>query len=320
MFDRKAIERMDAETLANSGHFDANYSYFLAGQLRWIRGEAIKVKHAPLKAFEVFPVSTDIPEGSKTAIQRVYDSVGMAKIIANYGDDLPRIDLLAEEKAVTVRALGASYGYSVMDLKNAQYAGVNLTAEKAIAAREAIDRKIDKIAWYGDADFGITGFINNPNLGEYTLSATGSGSSTTFASKTDEQIISDLNGFIASVEVSTNYVERPNTLLLPPSVYTLIATMRLSYSDRTVLDFFRNAHPYINRIIPVGELEAAGDESKNVMIAGYFDTSYIKLEIPIRFEQMPVQYRNLEYVIDCIASTTGVTIQIPGAFVKAEGC
>lgn len=319
MLERKNIERLDAAELMRSGRFDEKYSYFLAEQLRYVRAAALKVKKAPLKAFEVFPVTTDIPVGAKTAVQRIYDSVGMAKIISNYGDDLPRIDILAAEKPVHVRTLGAAYGYSVTDLQNAQFAGMNINAEKAEAAREAIDRKINAIAWKGDAEYGITGFIDNPNLTEYTVAASGTGSSTKFIDKTDEQIIADLNGLAAAVETATSFEEHPNTLLLPPKAYTIVSTKRLSYSDHTILDFFRAAHPNITRVIAVGELEGASSSGKDIMVAGFFDPKYIKLEIPIRFEQMPIQYRNLEYVIDCIASTTGVTVQIPNAFAKAEG-
>ena len=70
----------------------------------------------------------------------------------------------------------------------------------------------------------------------------------------------------------------------------------------------------------VGELKKAGAGESDVMVAGYFDPMYIKLEIPTRFDQLPVQYRNLEYIVDCIAEAVGVTVTMPMAFAKAEGC
>ena len=57
-----------------------------------------------------------------------------------------------------------------------------------------------------------------------------------------------------------------------------------------------------------------------MVVAGYFDPTYIRFEIPTRFDQQPVQYRNLEYVIDCVAEAAGVTVTMPMAFVKAQGC
>lgn len=312
----------DYRALVNSGRFDEAASAFLARQLTYVRSQVIRVRKETLTAFSVFPVQTDIPVGADTALQRVYDSIGTATVIANYADDLPRVDLLAQETPVHVRSIGDAYGYSYRDLQHAQYARMNLSAEKGRIARIAIDTKLNRIAWKGDEKYGLIGFLNNPNISEYTLTADGGdgSDSAAFKDKTDEQILRDLNAFVDAVGAATNYVETVNTLLLPPSGYALVSTKRLTYSDRTVLEFFRGAHPEITRIISVGELEKAGAAGKTVMIAGYFDPSYIKFEIPERFNQMPIQYRNLEYVINCVASTAGVTINIPYAFVKAEGC
>lgn len=312
----------DFRALMNSGHFDESASAFLARQLTYVRSQIIRVKKKTLTAFSVFPVQTDIPVGADTALQRVYDSIGTATVIANYADDLPRVDLLAQETPVHVRTVGDAYGYSYRDLQRAQYSRMNLSTEKGRIARVAIDTKLNRIAWKGDEKYGLIGFLNNANINEYTLTADGGtgSNSAAFKDKTDEQILRDLNDFVDAVGAATNYVETVNTLLLPPSVYALVANKRLSYSDRTVLDFFRGAHPEITRIMAVGELEKAGTGGKNVMIAGYFDPSYIKFEIPERFNQLPVQYRNLEYVVNCVATTAGVTINIPYAFVKAEGC
>ena len=69
----------------------------------------------------------------------------------------------------------------------------------------------------------------------------------------------------------------------------------------------------------VGELKGAGADGSDMIIAGMFDPSYVKFEIPTRFDQLPVQYRNLEYVVNCVAEAVGVTVFMPMAFVKAEG-
>ena len=87
-----------------------------------------------------------------------------------------------------------------------------------------------------------------------------------------------------------------------------------------MLHFLQQVHPEITRWMKVGELRAAGTGGKDMMIAGYFDPTYVKLEIPNRFQQLPVDRRNLEYVVDCISRCVGVTVAIPFAFVKAVGC
>lgn len=313
-------DERDYNTVLASGHFDAAGSAFVARQLTYIRPQVLRVKKATMNAFSVFPVTTDVPVGAETALQRVYDSVGVAEIISNWADDLPRVDILAQESAIKVKMLGDAYGYNYREVQNAQFAGINLTAEKGRTAKYGIDNKLNQIAWHGDAAHHITGFLDNPNISEYTLPGDGTGNSTKLEDKTEEQVFRDLNGFIESIPEATNQTEQVNTLLLPPSVYTFLATKRLGDTQTTYLNFFKQVHPELIKIAKVGELKGAGDGDKDVMIGGFFDPSYIKFEIPIRFDQLPVQYRNLEYVINCVASTAGVTVTIPFAFVKAIGC
>lgn len=313
-------DERDYNAAMASGNFDAAGSAFVARQLTMVRAQVLRVKKASLNAFNVFPVTTDIPVGAETALQRVYDSVGVAEIISNWADDLPRVDILAQETSVNVKMLGDAYGYNYREVQNAQFANINLSAEKGRVAKYAIDYKLNQIAWHGDKEHHITGFLDNPNISEFTLPGDGANNSTKLADKTEEQVFRDLNNFIESIPEATNQVEQANALLLPPAVYTLLATKRLGNTETTYLNFFRQIHPEITNIAKVLELKGAGQDGKDVMIAGFFDPSYIKFEIPIRFDQRPVEYRNLEYVVNCVASTAGITVVMPFAFAKAYGC
>ena len=69
----------------------------------------------------------------------------------------------------------------------------------------------------------------------------------------------------------------------------------------------------------VAELAGAGAGGKDVFYAGAFDDEHVAFEIPVRFDQLPVEKRNLEYVVDCVAKTVGVSVIYPLAFCKAVG-
>ena len=315
----KHYDQADLKAIKDTNAFNEDVSVFLAQQLTHVRNQALEVKKAPLNAFQVFPVTTDIPKGADSAVQYIYDAVGIAKVIADYADDLPRVDVFATEQVVRVKDLGVSYGYSDKELANAAYARVNLSASKATKSRRAIDLKINQIAWKGDTANKITGFLNNPNISEYTL-ATGASGKTTFKSKTEAEILKDITEFLQTIADATNEVEQANTLLLAPNAYAHLATTRLANSDRTLLEFIRQVNPNLTRIMKVGELKGAATDGSDMMVAGYFDPDYIKLEIPERFDQKTAERRNLETVINCTASVAGVTVTIPMAFVKAKGC
>lgn len=307
----------------SGGRFDASASAFLARELAYIRTRVLEVEKAPLKAFEVFPVQTDVPPGAASAIQRIYDTMGVAKIIANYADDLPRADVAGQEISVPVVTVGDSYGYNVVEIEHAQFSGVNLSEYKARAARRAIDRKIDDMAWNGDSAHGIVGFLNNPNLTQVVIKADGNSNggvnSTRFIHKTSDQIIRDVNELINAIDIATNDVEFPDTILLPTAAYDyMVMTPRSQYTDMTILGFLREVHPDI-RFMKVGELNGAAADGSDLMVAGRFTPEVIRLEIPERLRQLPVEKRNLEYVVDCISRVIGVTITIPLAFSKAAG-
>lgn len=314
-------DEKEARYLQNVAAMDEATSVFLSRQLTHIRAQTLTVKKAPMNAFQVFPVQTDIPAGAESAVQYIYDAVGMAEIISNYADALPRVDVVAKEQAVKVFSIGDAYGYNYREVKNAQFAGIPLSALRAQQARRGIDLKLNKIAWNGDKGHHITGFLDNENISTISLPADGTGSKTAFSTKTYDKMIRDMNDIIDAIPTATNEVEQANTVLMAPAVYRALAETRIEDAPgTTVLRFLQSLHPEITRWMKVGELKGAGTDGSDMVVAGYFDPMYIRLEIPTRFDQQPVQYRNLEYVVDCVAETAGVTVTMPMAFVKAQGC
>ena len=310
--------------LTSGGKMDEAASVFLARELSVVRRKVLEVPKAPLSAFQVFPVQTEIPAGAETAFQRIYDDVGMAMVINNYSDDLPRVDTVATEVPVKVKDIGAAYGYTLNDVRHSQFTGVSLTVRKALAVRRAIDTRLNKLAWFGDDDYKIIGFLNNPNISVFALPADGNENggtnSTQFKHKTVEQMIDTMNAFLRTIPETTNEIEIPDTVIMPASVYDRLATTpRATHSDITVLEFLQKTHTEIRRWIKVGELKGAGAGGKDVMAAGKFEPDYIQFEIPLRFEQLPVERRNLEFIVNCVCRAIGVTVTYPNAFVKAVG-
>lgn len=317
------IERLDANTLNTFGRFDDVATAFLARQLTYIRARILQVPHAKLNAFTVFPVQTEVPVGAQTALQRYYDVVGMAKIIANPADDLPYVDLLAQETSVKVKEVGAAYGYSVSDLEAAAFAQTPLSTLKANAVMRAIDTTINKIAWHGDAETGVVGFLSNPNVSEFTLPANAQGS-TKIKDKTPEEKYRVIADMINTIPNNTDDTETANTVLMPPEIYTdlnstIFATDQ-GQTTRTVLEMLKDNFPEITRWLKVGEMKNADPtKTKDIIIVGFFDPDVIKLEIPLRFDQQPLQRENLYCKVPCRSKVIGVTVTRPYCFTKAVG-
>ena len=309
----------DLRAIESSGRFDANESMFFARQLEAIKAQTYDVKRANLNALQLMPVSTDVPEGATTITYRQYDTVGMAKVIANYANDLPRADVTGKEFTSNIRSIGNAFGYNTQEIRSAIFAGVNLPARKAMAATRAHQEKINALAFTGDADHGLPGLISNANVPEVTLAADGTGSSKTFASKTADKIVRDVNSLINKIISQSKGVHRATEVWMPVEQYALIATTQNSTaSDTTILQFLQQVHPGVT-FRQVVELDGAGAVGADRMYAIENSRDNWAIEIPMMMKMYSPQQKGLEFEVPVESRFGGVIIEYPLALVFADG-
>jgi hypothetical protein len=317
--DEMKYDEADLRVIENSGRFDANESIFFARQLEYVKSQTYDVKRIQLNALTLMPVSTEIPEGATTHTYRQYDSVGMAKVISNYANDLPRADVVGKEFTSVIRSLGNAYGYNVQEIRSAMFAGINLSGKRAMAATRAQQELVNKLAFSGDADHNLPGLLNNANIPEVTLAADGTGSSKTFAAKAADKIVRDVNALINKVITQSKGVHRVSEVWMPVEQYALIATTQNSTaSDTTILEFLQKVHPGVT-FRQVVELDGAGASGADRMYAIENSRENWQLEIPMMIKQYSPQQQGLEFVIPVESRFAGVIIEYPLAFAFADG-
>ena len=229
----------------NEMRLDGMEQVFFDEQLALIKARTYDVRHKALKALTLLPVSTEQDPGAEHIIWRSFDQVGIAKLVSDYANDYPRVDIGGEEHTSPIKEIGASYGYSIKEIRRAQKAGISLDAKKAEACRRAIDEKQDSIAWKGDAKGKLPGFFNHPGITEY-VAPNGAGGSKTWASKTADEIVADFAAIISTAPESTNGIEQPDTVIMPLSLYNKLQnTPYGSNRDKTILGFIRENYPQI---------------------------------------------------------------------------
>lgn len=307
----------------NDALMDADGGVFFQRQLEHIKAQSYDVQYAELKARMLFPVSNEAGPGVNTITYRTYDQVGAAKVIQAYADDLPRADIAGKETTIPVRSIGISYGYTLDEIQASQLTGVGLDQRRANAARRSVEQKINDIAFFGDATSGMPGFFSNPNIP--TGNVVNPGSGTEWVNKTPDQILFDVNDLFADIFETTLMVERGNTLLLPPSQWSYIAsTPRSANSDTTILQYLVQNSPYLSSVddvIPVNECSASLNPNLtgDAMVAYDRSPEKLELEIPVELEMMPVQQKNLEFIIPGRSRVGGVNVYYPLSAAIAEG-
>lgn len=303
----------------NEMRLDGMEQVFFDEQLALIKARTYDVRHKALKALTLLPVSTEQDPGAEHIIWRSFDQVGIAKLVSDYANDYPRVDIGGEEHTSPIKEIGASYGYSIKEIRRAQKAGVSLDAKKAEACRRAIDEKQDSIAWKGDAKGKLPGFFNHPGITEY-VAPNGAGGSKTWASKTADEIVADFAAIISTAPESTNGIEQPDTVIMPLSLYNKLQnTPYGSNRDKTILGFIRENYPQITRIDWVQDLVGAGAGNTSRVMAYARDPMKVEVQIPQRFEQMPPQLTGKAYDIICSQSTGGTLVYYPQSVVFCDG-
>lgn len=319
MNDKMNYDAQDLRAIETSGRLDANEGVFFARQLESIKSQAYDVKRPALSALRILPVSTSTPEGANTITYRQYDTVGMAKVIANYANDLPRADVTGKEFTSPIRSIGVSYGYNVQEIRAGNFSGVPLSAKKMTAAMRAHEERINALAWAGDTVSGLPGFLTNANIPAYTVAADGTGSSKLWSAKTADLIIRDVNAAINQVYTQSKGIHRTNRVLIPLAQYAYISsTPRSATTDTTILQFLLANNPGVS-IEGVLEMAGAGAGPTDVIVAGEFSIDNMQLEIPMMFKQYSPQQKGLEFEIPCESRFGGCIIEYPLAFCIGNG-
>ena len=294
--------------------FNQDASIIAARQLDYVKGRVYESKRPNQIAASLLPRATGTPEWAETIIYTVHDEVGMAKIIANYADDLPRADVKGTEVTARVYTIGDSYGYNIAELTASAALGAQLPDRKGRSARNAIDNKMNQIALKGDSQYKLYGMTNHPNVGLTVLS----GENWVLPATTAETVKSDLNAMYNAVLLQSNGVHTPNRMVLPLSLHTAASDKYLANNQgKSALQAFKDDHPQVEVVQSV-EFETASSSGGKLAMCGEFNEENAELEVPMPFKQLNGQERNLEIVVPCYARTAGAIFHYPLAFTKAE--
>lgn len=291
---------------------------FFARELDYIKAQSYDTEYPELTATSLFPISNEVNPGAETVTYYSYDRTGLAKIINNYATDLPRADVKGKPSTAFVKSVGASYGYSVQEMRASRMASKSLDVRKADAARYAIEYTLNRIAWAGDAENGLIGVLSRENDIPVFVPAANSEGNTDWASKTADEILKDLNDAQKQVAKSTRNVERPDTLALPADLFIDISTRQIPNTGYTVKRFLLENAPYLKNIVSAAELQSDAtetnpyaSENKNVAFLFKNDSKKFTIEHPLPFYQYPLQTKGLEVEVPCEARTAGAIIYYP---------
>jgi hypothetical protein len=301
---------------------------FLIRQASLIEPTVYAMRYQEIQYQSLIPVDTSAPEWIQSVTYFSMDGVGQAQWFSGLAHDVPKVELTREKFETSVSMAAIGYGYTLEELGTAQLLNMNLSADKATLARRVAEEKIDAVAFAGDATKGFTGLVNASTPTATTAPADGTGSATTFVSKTPDQILRDINGQLTGIFTGTLGAEIADTLLLPYSVLLDLSTRRIdAVNQTTILEWIERNNIYTRTTgQPLtirgvfGYLDTAGASSTKRMVAYRRSPEVLKLHVPMPFRFLPVwQTGPMRFDVPGIFRLGGVDIRRPKAVRYLDG-
>lgn len=301
---------------------------FVVNQTTVIESQVVKIQYPDVQYPDLVPVDTATGnEWVKSITYYSQDMVGRADWFHHTALDVPLAELTREkfERGMEMAAIG--YRFTLEEVAQAMNTpGLNLTADKATACRRAYEEFVDNIALRGAVAKNMQGLINSSAVTATTAPADGTAGATTFASKTNDQVIRDINAALTGIATGTNWLYYADTVLLPPAVLVGLAGRIIQYTSTTLLEWIKTYNVLTVQtgrpitIAGVRGLETAGTGSISRMVAYRRDPQVLKMWIPMRHKFLPVWQRGpLVFDVPGIFRIGGVEIRLPAAMRYLDG-
>lgn len=306
---------MPVPKIKNAQRKDAGEGAFFQRELELMKPGIYEVAYPMLKASTAMPVSSDKNPAATQISYRMFDLVGVAKLISNYADDLPRADILGKEFFLPVHTLGIACGWTIFEIAAGLETGRPIDKSRLAAAVKLIQTLADKLAWLGDSTVNLIGFTattSMPNTVVPTYDAVVTWDAKILKGAAGKNaILDDLMLPFTRMSVATKGTESFNACALAPSSYQQIAQTRSTdTSDLTILEFFKKTHPEIE-FITCPYLETSGTGSAKQMIFFTKDADKFSLEIPQDVTVHEGQFRNLEHIVPITMRYAGLQVRYP---------
>jgi hypothetical protein len=273
---------------------------FLAPQLLRINTEIVQNVYPSFDYASLVPVNTDGDMWDYGSIFYSGDIGGAAKFLNGNAFDMPHADVATSQFMQQNRLGGIGYEWGRQELERAAKMGRNLSSDKAAAASKVAESFIYAYAIRGSTLKNETGLINNTSVPTANVPADGTGSTTTWSTKTSALILRDVNLALNAPTNASGETIIADRLVVPTTRLQYLASTAMGTGDGgyTILKFLQENNAYTAQtkkpldIRGSRELEAAGASGTARMISYAFDPAVVQFHLPGPHEFFPAWQKN----------------------------
>lgn len=297
-FEQNAIKVAMQGMGIDANKLDA-HGIWTVNQLTQLLNRQYEQAYPQTGVLELFPVTTELSPVTKNFEWLEFDGVNSAKIIADYTDDLPTVEAMASEKTGKVFRLGNAWFISIDEIKAGQALGSSLSDRKASLAREGHETLVNDLVFKGSAPHNIVSVFDQPNINRLTSASW----------TTPEIAFSELQDLIETIEDVTLGRHHVTNIVIPPSKRRLL-TQKMPDVTESYLAWFKENYPNVT-ITAIAELEDIDGAGTKGVLAYEKDPMNMSIEIPERFNMLPMQPKDLHFKVPCTSKCTGLIVYRP---------
>lgn len=209
---------------------------------------------------------------------------------------LPGVSVNGERIVLPLRGLGQEVSYTSIELERSQLLGQPIDQQKFDGLNLMYQMSTDEMVYVGDTAVGATGLVNSALVTSGAV-ANGAAGTSTWATKTPDEILADVNKLIQDAWAASGYAVCPDKLLLPPVQYAYIASQKVSTAGNVSILTFLEDNSISLRvngrkldIQPVKWLTGRGAAGKDRMV------TYTNDENRVRFPMVPIRRETPYYL------------------------
>src|SRR4051812_37717327 len=139
---------------------DAAESGFVARQLESLRLGVYKIEFPELIGTQLVSTNTEDDTGAEFITFTIVNEVGEVKVSRDMAGDTPMVELFSSQTSAPIFSMRLGYQFSLQEARAAIKERKPLIADKAMACRENMERKLDEIIFIGEKTIGCLGVLN----------------------------------------------------------------------------------------------------------------------------------------------------------------
>jgi hypothetical protein len=301
---------------------------FLTPQLHRIETEVYMRRYPNFDLDGIVSVNTDGDMWDVGVVFYSMDEAGRAEFLSGKGFDMPFAATKMDQHTSGFHLAGIGYEWTTQEMQRAAKLGRALSSDKANAARKAAQVFKRSVAMTGrtpgatSSEKNMVGLINNPAVPQANVAADGTGSSTTWASKSPDLISRDIWAAVNAIETQTGETHTATTVALPTAKLRYIEQTRMSDTGSTILAYIRGNRDGGENIVfkPIRELAGAGAGGTDRMVAYDNSREVAQFHLPGDHEFLPAfQKSSMTYEVGGIMNVGGTETRLPKAITYRDG-